>query len=354
MYKPKLCIDCNKEVAYKHWAEHHRTERHITNNNILNRKMEQKSEERKIEELKQTRLENIQKDVIEKFHNASTDNASVERIPVFKSKSNTIFNHHPNIPNNFRMLMLGESNCGKTVLLLKMILKPGFLDFNNLIIFSSTAEQSGYQMLQHGFNNNLSKDDIMDVFTHSEAMSEYTIEEICYSLRKPTTEDSITCQLSSSENEILHPSDIPTIRDCDGTTGSKGAVVKTLMIFDDLVCVKNQSLMAEYFVLGRHYNINTIYLTQSLIKVPKNCIRDNSNMFILFHLPLTDLRYLYTNLFKYLDDRLDENNFYNNIETALSTKYSHATYNKDLRIFIGSIIPTSNQTIVPNEQSDEE
>ena len=70
------------------------------------------------------------------------------------------------------------------------------------------------------------------------------------------------------------------------------------MVFDDLVCVSNQSLMAEYFVLGRHYNINTIYLALSLIKVPKNCIRDNSNMFILFHLSKMDIKYLYTNLFK--------------------------------------------------------
>ena len=96
------------------------------------------------------------------------------------------------------------------------------------------------------------------MFNRSEDLDDYTIKEICYALRKPTPQ--IRCHLSSCENEILHPSDL-------------GTTLKTLMVFDDLVCVRNQDLMAEYFVLGRHFNINTIYLAQSLIKVPKNCIR---------------------------------------------------------------------------------
>ena len=112
------------------------------------------------------------------------------------------------------------------------------------------------------------------------------------------------------------------------------------MVFDDLVCVSNQSLMAEYFVLGRHYNINTIYLAQSLIKVPKNCIRDNSNMFILFHLSKMDIKYLYTNLFKYLDHENDmnEDELNDHMEQALTTKYSHVTYNKDERRFVENIL----------------
>ena len=133
-----------------------------------------------------------------------------------------------------------------------MILTPGCIDFNNLIIFSSTAEQKKYQLLYHGFNNNLTKEDIIKVFKFSEDLNDFSIEEICYGLRREHTDSSISCQLSSSENEILHPCDVPTVKDC--------STVKTLMVFDDLVCVSNQSLIAEYFVLGRHYNINTIFI----------------------------------------------------------------------------------------------
>ena len=100
------------------------------------------------------------------------------------------------------------------------------------------------------------------MFNRSEDLDDYTIEEICYALKKPQPQPAdpcdtsrITCQLSSSENEIPHPSDL-------------GTTTKTLMVFDDLVCVRNQDLMAEYFVLGRHFNINTIYISQSLTKSP--------------------------------------------------------------------------------------
>ena len=45
------------------------------------------------------------------------------------------FNHNPNIPESFRMLIVGPSNSGKTVLLNKILLTPNYLDYNNLIIF---------------------------------------------------------------------------------------------------------------------------------------------------------------------------------------------------------------------------
>ena len=356
----KECNECNKSVSYKNWSKHVRTEKHIENiarfKILYDRKREQEKKDLEQEE----RINAEAEKVVEKFRmlelNRGADQTFNEQAtfnPVFKKKSKIVFNHHPNLPNNFRMLMLGESNCGKTNLLLKMILTPGIIDFNNLIIFSSTTEQLEYQLIYHGFKNNLTKEDIIKIFKHSEDLDDFSIEGICYGLRREYSDSScITCQLSSSENEILHPNDIPTIRDCDGTT------VKTLMVFDDLVCVTNQSLMAEYFVLGRHYNINTIYLTQSLIKVPKNGIRDNINMLILFHLSKTDLRYLYTNLFKYLDDKLNENMFFDHMERTLLTKYSHATYNKDKRSFIANIIQTSNQTSnqtsIQNEPIDEE
>ena len=280
----KECIECNKFISYKNWAIHLRTEIHADNvaryKILFNRQLEQLEKERKQEE----HMHAVEEKVVEKFQDINIrssikiDPAS-DFNPIFKNKKSklAVFNHHPSLPNDFRMLILRESNCGKTNLFLKLILTPGCIDFNNLIMISSTAEQKEYQLLYHGFNNNLNKEDIIKVFKLSEELNDFSIEEICYELRREHTDGSFACHLSSSENKILHPCDIPTVF-IDNCTA-----VKTLMVFDDLVCVSNQSLMAEYFVLGRHYNINTIYLAQSLIKVPKNCIRDNSNIFILFH-----------------------------------------------------------------------
>ena len=57
------------------------------------------------------------------------------------------FNHNPIIPDSFRMLIVGPSNCGKTVLLLKMLLTPEYLDYENLIIFSKTIDQPKFNPL---------------------------------------------------------------------------------------------------------------------------------------------------------------------------------------------------------------
>ena len=53
-----------------------------------------------------------------------------------------------------------------------------------------------------------------------------------------------------------------------------------------------------------------------------------------------DIKYLYSNLFKYLDhdDDINEDELNDHLEQALTTKYSHVTYNKDERSFIENII----------------
>ena len=61
------------------------------------------------------------------------------------------FNHHPNLPSSFRMLAIGSSGSGKTCLLLQMLLEPGFIDYNDLIIFTMTPQQQEYQLLKQWF-----------------------------------------------------------------------------------------------------------------------------------------------------------------------------------------------------------
>ena len=53
------------------------------------------------------------------------------------------------------------------------------------------------------------------------------------------------------------------------------------MIFDD-VMLKDQSVIKDYFCRGRHNNVSVFYLSQSLHKIAKHCLKENANMFILF------------------------------------------------------------------------
>ena len=43
--------------------------------------------------------------------------------------------NNPLLPRSIRGLIVGKSGCGKTTLLLNLLLKPGWLDYDNLFYF---------------------------------------------------------------------------------------------------------------------------------------------------------------------------------------------------------------------------
>lgn len=179
------------------------------------------------------------------------------------------FNHTKKVSSNLMGLICGRTGAGKTYLLFKMLTTEGILDYNNLIILTSTPEQSYYQFLKHGFDNNLSKEIIQKSFDFYDNSDEnIDIEELCIeSVQYEQNKSNIKCTLTDNVNIIEDPNKLKNM--------------KNLIIFDDILTMKDQTIPRMMFTKGRHNNCACLYLSQSFYDIDK-LIRKNANTFILF------------------------------------------------------------------------
>lgn len=181
-------------------------------------------------------------------------------------------NNNPLLPESIRGCIIGKSGCGKTNLLMNLLLdgnSEDYLDYNNLYIFSTTLFQPCYQALINGFENGLSKKEIRECFRKQD----FIIEE------KENVKPIIEVHCSENCEDIPDPSSIDPDK-------------KTLIIFDDLMLEK-QNKIEQYYTRGRHNNIDCFYISQNYIKLPKNTIRENANLFIIFPQDKLNLDYIY-------------------------------------------------------------
>ena len=78
--------------------------------------------------------------------------------------SMTARTNHKLLPKNVRGLIIGKSDCGKTTLLLNLLLNPGWLDYNKLFVFSKSFFQPEYQVLRKAMEHKLPKEAILWLF----------------------------------------------------------------------------------------------------------------------------------------------------------------------------------------------
>ena len=85
-------------------------------------------------------------------------------------KKEKVRNNSSLLPSDIRGLIVGKSNCGKTTLLLNLLLNPGWLDYNHLFVFGKSLHQKEYVILKKGLESGFSKEQLVNLFKNQESI----------------------------------------------------------------------------------------------------------------------------------------------------------------------------------------
>jgi len=163
--------------------------------------------------------------------------------------------HATIFPKNIFAVIAGSTGSGKTNLMINLLRKAKFLNYNHVYIYSSTLHQPAYQYLKQFYSD---------------------LEKLIYENEMQVIK---IVQFFDADSEIMNPSKLDINKN-------------HIMIFDD-VMMEDQSVIKKYFCQGRHNNVNVFYLCQSIHKIAKHCIRENANIFILFRQDDKTLKYFH-------------------------------------------------------------
>ena len=190
------------------------------------------------------------------------------------------------LPNSFRCLIIGESSCGKTCLLLKLLLEDGILDYNNIIFVGNSLDQPKYQIVKTAFENGLTKAHIREIFKNKNKMNTNECLKTIIGAGIKFGKTKINVVFYDSNEIIPDPKEL-------------NKDLKTIVVFDDTMNNKQQDVQKAYFTRGRHSNCSVFYLAQSYFELDRKSIRLNTNLLILFPLSDVDVRNIYRDKIKH-------------------------------------------------------
>ena len=198
----------------------------------------------------------------------------------YSIKSKTSRQNSPLLPTNIRGLIIGKRNCGKTTLLLNLLLQPDWLDYNHLYVFGKSLHQTEYKVIRKGFEEGLSKQQVSNLFTQQDILTSVGLTPLeAIQEYDGVKEGGIVANFYDDSACIPDPS-------------SLNARDKNLLILDDCFLGK-QSKAEAYYTRGRHNNCDTFYISQNYFRLPRQSIRENSNFIILFKQDAKNLNHIY-------------------------------------------------------------
>ena len=162
--------------------------------------------------------------------------------------------NNPLFPRSIRGLIVGKSGCGKTTLLLNFLLRPGWLDYNNLNVFGKSLFQPEYKILKKAFEEKLLKQAILRLDSQNE-IADLNVSplNIVEEMAKYAPDKSdIECKFFENASDVPDPRELSPDK-------------KNLMVFDDLL-LERQHTCESYYTRGRHSNVDCFYLVSTGLK----------------------------------------------------------------------------------------
>jgi GTPase SAR1 family protein len=206
------------------------------------------------------------------------DKLSVQNVDITQNAVSH-FKHCKLLPNSIRAIIVGPSNCGKTNVIISLITHPNGLKFENVYVYSKSLEQPTYVYLSK-------------ILSDMKGIGYYTFSE---------------------NNAILEPNE---------------AKQNSIFVFDDVACEK-QNHMRSYFCRGRHKDIDSFYLSQTYSHIPKQLIRDNANILVIFKQDNLNLKHIYDD---HVNIDMELNKFHEICSLCWKEKYDFLVINKDCSI----------------------
>lgn len=151
--------------------------------------------------------------------------------------------HSSLLPNTIRSIICGPSNCGKTNVMISLILHKNGLKFRNVYLYSKTTFQAKYRFLAKIFENI----------------------------------PSVSFKMFNENKDVISPDKV---------------LPDSIFIFDDVAC-ENQEHIRNYYCMGRHKRVDCFYLSQTYSKIPKQLIRDNVNFLLIFKQDDINMKHIY-------------------------------------------------------------
>lgn len=188
----------------------------------------------------------------------------------------TTLKHGSLLPNSIRCLICGPSNCGKTNALLTLLLDPNGMKFFNVYLYSKSLNQPKYTFLN-------------EILKRVDDVSFYTF---------------------SDKSEVIAP---------------EQAEEDSVIVFDD-VALEDQDAIRQYFSMGRHHGLDCFYLCQTYSKIPKQLVRDNANLIVLFKQDDLNLKHAYDD---HVNTDMSWEDFQKICKKCWSEKYTFIVIDKD-------------------------